>query len=59
MEALEDASKLPAGPHEEISQGLVEARNLLQQALDLVSADPIFNCLQDSSKLPNQTCLIN
>ncbi|KAI5795625.1 peptidase family C50-domain-containing protein [Geopyxis carbonaria] len=49
MEALEDASKLPAGPHEEISQGLVEARNLLQQALDLVSADPIFNCLQDST----------
>lgn len=46
---LKDAAKLPAGNQEIISQGLVEAINHLQKAFSLVSVDPVFSVLQEST----------
>ncbi|KAI5810824.1 peptidase family C50-domain-containing protein, partial [Pyronema omphalodes] len=46
---LEASSKLPAGNQEVISQGLVEAMNYFQKAFSLVSSDPVFSSLQEST----------
>lgn len=46
---LEESSKLPAGNQEIISQGLVEAMNYFQKAFSLVSSDPVFSSLQEST----------
>ncbi|KAF8247424.1 hypothetical protein K440DRAFT_584672 [Wilcoxina mikolae CBS 423.85] len=55
-ETLEQAAKLPAGNQEIISQGLVEAINHLQKAFSLVSSDPVFSSLQESTiSLPSVT----
>lgn len=48
-ETLERAAKLPAGNQEIIFQGLVEAINHLQKAFSLVSSDPVFSSLQEST----------
>lgn len=48
-EALRDAANLPAGKQGVIFQGLVEATNHLQIAFSLVSSDPVFSSLQEST----------
>lgn len=46
---LQDAANLPAGEEEIIRQHLVEARNLFQQALSLVSADMVLSGLREAT----------
>lgn len=46
---LKEAAKLPIGHQEAVVHGLTEARHLFQEALILMSSDPIFGVLQDSS----------
>ncbi|KAH0612981.1 uncharacterized protein H6S33_009361 [Morchella sextelata] len=51
---LKEAAKLPIGHQEAVVHGLTEARHLFQEALILMSSDPIFGVLQDSTiSLPN------
>lgn len=49
VELLEQAAKIPSGQQGYISQGLVEANQLLHKALALAASDPVFSVLQDSS----------
>lgn len=46
---LEEAAKLPVGHQEAVVHGLTEARHLFLEALVLISSDPVFSVLQDSS----------
>lgn len=46
---LEEAAKLPVGHQEAVVHGLTEARHLFLEALALISSDPVFSVLQDSS----------
>lgn len=50
MESLREAVKLPLDQQEAIFQGVVEARTLLQEAMDTLSESPVFNVLLESSK---------
>lgn len=46
---LKEAAKLPIGYQEAVVHGLTEARHLFLEALILISSDPVFSVLQDSS----------
>lgn len=46
---LEEAAKLPVGHQEAVVHGLTEARHLFLEALALISSDPVFSILQESS----------
>ncbi|KAF8471804.1 peptidase family C50-domain-containing protein [Kalaharituber pfeilii] len=46
---LQEAGKLPSGKHEIIYQRLAQARHLLLEGLELLSSDPVYCVLQDST----------
>lgn len=46
---LQEAGKLPSGQHEIIYQRLASAKHLLLEGLALLSSDPVFCVLQDST----------
>jgi separase len=50
---LKEAAKLPVGHQEAVVHGLTEARHLFLEALMLISSDPVFSVLQDSSTYPH------
>jgi separase len=47
---LSQAGKFPMGNQQIIFHGLTEARILFQEAFSLISSDPIFSVLQESSR---------
>lgn len=53
---LEEAAKLPVGHQEAVVHGLTEARHLFLEALALISSDPVFSILQESSTSHVRIC---